>query len=348
MKEIGSEYWNNETVYLSDKRKKDWMEQVVFLSGRTAVDAIAAELAEQKKTIVCLPDYCCESMIAPFIRRGMQVLFYKVGWKPGGLEYAVDFEQSFDVLFILQYFGYENEGVAAIIQKAKELGKIVIEDATHSIFQEKPFAAESDYVFASLRKWCALPGGAFFQKKGKEGAGKPEKTFSEFLRKRREAEKEKERHIQGSRGENIKHFRELFCEAERMLDRDYAGYGLDRESRESLFQIDFERLAEIRRKNAVLLTRQLQGLEGIQTVFPEVKEGDAPLFVPILAEERESLQSYLSSRKIYCPIHWPASHYVPWPGQLYQKELSLVCDQRYGEEEMERIWKTVKEWVLRK
>ena len=63
------------------------------------------------------------------------------------------------------------------------------------------------------------------------------------------------------------------------------------------------------------------------------------MFVPILVDPhiRDDLRSYLINRQIYCPVHWPKSSYHGMCNELYDMELSLVCDQRYNFADMDRM-----------
>jgi hypothetical protein len=45
----------------------------------------------------------------------------------------------------------------------------------------------------------------------------------------------------------------------------------------------------------------------------------------------------LIREQIYCPIHWPKSPYHGDCGELYDRELSLICDQRYDLTDMARM-----------
>ena len=77
----------------------------------------------------------------------------------------------------------------------------------------------------------------------------------------------------------------------------------------------------------------------IKLLNSSVKEDDAPLFVPILvsAKKRENLRKYLIEKNIYCPIHWPKTSLQIMHSDLYDKEISLICDQRYTVSDMDYI-----------
>ena len=87
-------------------------------------------------------------------------------------------------------------------------------------------------------------------------------------------------------------------------------------------------------------------------IFDKLGKEDCPLFFPILLPEdkRDDLRAFLIERKIYCPIHWPLSkkHLIGKREEsLYNQELSLLCEQRYGLEDIEKIVKAVKTFFKR-
>ena len=65
---------------------------------------------------------------------------------------------------------------------------------------------------------------------------------------------------------------------------------------------------------------------------------DCPLFVPIVIakEKRNAIRKKLIDNQIYCPVHWPHPN-AECQSNLYEMELSLVCDQRYNGDDMKRI-----------
>ena len=73
------------------------------------------------------------------------------------------------------------------------------------------------------------------------------------------------------------------------------------------------------------------------------------MFVPILVPDgkRDELRRYLIKHEMYCPVHWPVSMYHKLDKRaeiIYKNELSLVCDQRYTEEDMQRMVETIKDF----
>lgn len=87
--------------------------------------------------------------------------------------------------------------------------------------------------------------------------------------------------------------------------------------------LDIDFIRDKRRSNAEVIINK------IGCMF-ELKEQDCPLFVPIITEKLNMLRKYLIDHQVYCPVHWPRN-------SLGNKELSLICDQRYDIEDMEYI-----------
>ena len=74
-------------------------------------------------------------------------------------------------------------------------------------------------------------------------------------------------------------------------------------------------------------------------------DSDTPIFLPIFMEtkERDGLRKHLIEMGIYCPVHWPKPEGCE--SNIYDLELSLICDQRYGIEDMKRIVSVIKEVI---
>ena len=70
----------------------------------------------------------------------------------------------------------------------------------------------------------------------------------------------------------------------------------------------------------------------------DMNDIDCPLFVPIIIKngKRDYYRKKLIENKIYCPIHWPQPN-EKCESNLYELELSLICDQRYTENDMKKI-----------
>ena len=87
LSEIGSEYWL-EDITSEDLGNED--NGCYVLSGRTAIDVILQDIHKERKVQnVYLPAYCCDSMLQPFMDRGIKIHLYDL-WLGDKLEYDVD------------------------------------------------------------------------------------------------------------------------------------------------------------------------------------------------------------------------------------------------------------------
>lgn len=339
--EIGSEFWKNKKQYFNDN--------VSFcLSGRTALDAIvkdATKTFDIKSAL--LPSYCCHTMIEPFVKNGIAVRFYDVYVN----EYDVltaDIPAPYknEIFYIMKYFGdtdisYTGDG------KDSSGWTVTVEDLTHSCFCTG-YESKADYCFASYRKWFAVDGIAAVWSKHSRLANMFNREFEEYCSIRNDAFEQKTRYMAG---EPIakETYLDTFAKAEDLLSEHYEGCIARPDSIGNLYSfIDtIKDVAQTRRSNAYTLQQGLSDIDGIKCFVNFNNEAKCPLFVPILVEPalRDKLRSYLIQHEIYCPVHWPLSQYhsviSSRAKEVYDSELSLVCDQRYTKTDMALVIETI-------
>lgn len=320
MREIGSEFHRvapdsgNGLIYPRPG-------SLVF-SGRTAIDAVLKQLPDAHTAL--LPSYCCDSMLVPFRAAGIDVSFYKVEWDD---RLKVEVDGDADVLLWCNYFGFENE--------IPSFNGVIIEDITHSMLSDFPSHPQSDYLVASLRKWEPVNCGGYCSVEV-DGTTPPE----EFVNHKTAAMELKAEYLEEPEAEKKQRFLQMFGESNHWLAENYSGLRIDAFSAKYLDHVDLERQQSIRRENARILYKGLSGKA--QFMFP-VENMDCPLFVPILIPNRDKVRTHLTKNEIYCPVHWPRPEGCE--SNIYNQELSLICDQRYGIEDMERIVSTIKEVI---
>ena len=330
MQEIGSEFWDIQTGKQKNKvfpEHTQW-----FLSGRSALKAIIRELGGCHT--VAMPAWCCDSMVKPFIEAGMKVKYYPVYWQNGLVQ---EISMNSDVLFLMDYFGYTSAVPDITTYKG-----ITIRDITHSVFST--LHNDSDYYFGSLRKWCGVWTGGYAWSKSGRTLAAGEDGGDEYVRLRAEAMRLKSDYI-NNRGVSDKNYLKIFGQAEELLEK----IGIVRASdRDVSFaeRLDVDSLISRRRANAELLRSAF----GKWLLFPQMKSTDCPMFVPILVPDgkRDELRRFLIANEIFCPIHWPVSeqHVLDRKSELiYKSELSLVCDQRYSADDMNRMICTIESFM---
>lgn len=329
MREIGSEFWS---VPVQKRDSGLFPESTSwFLSGRSALRAILEDLKGVKDAAI--PSWCCDSMIKPFVDAGVEVHFYPVYWD-GRLRREPDLNR--DVLLDVDYFGRD-----AARSDLSGYGGVVIRDATHSLFS-KP-RDEADYVFGSLRKWCGVWSGGFaWTKDGRRlNTGEFSDDDLKYLELRKEGMREKSRYIET--GDGDKGYLGILGRAEELLENTGIAPAAPRDV-ELARKLDVATIRDVRIRNAKILRDAFRD----RLILPELAPEACPLFAPIFVPDgkRDSLRRRLIERDIYCPVHWPISEYHRLDEKtetLYRSELSLVCDQRYDENDMDRIVETAKE-----
>lgn len=334
MRELGSEFWisDEQLVPVSER------EGLFVLSGRTAIDLILQDiLKHQSVKNVYMPAYCCDSMLAPFLRMNVKVDFYDMFFD-GNLKYEIDADKDADILYVSNYFGYENTLPEDVIRHFKAKGSIILYDRTHSYLMEDEQVA-FDYAFVSLRKWMGVATGAAI-----EGLDAVDLSACPYAEVKIQAMKAKYRYLNGDLSVEKAAFLEAFARFGKLLESDYRNYGMDNLSYALLKSQDLERVRSQRRANAAYLHENLRF-----DFLGELSGKSCPLFVPVICAsyaEREKFRKALVGAQIFCPVHWPKNSLITPEmkvNQLFERELSLLCDQRYGLEEMSFIVKKIKE-----
>ncbi len=342
-KEIGSEYWLTDST---EERAPVWerfsdgelfAEKEFYVSGRSALHGIISDVKKERECRTAyLPSYCCDSMVAPFLDHGMTVEFYSV-IPDSGICSVIDERKKCDVVLTVDYFGYGSE-------RCPLPEAVHIHDVTHSLLSGS-CRNDADYIFGSLRKWGAVAGAGFAAKRKGSFLVHPERgEHRAFLELRRRGYSLKADYILKGEGEKSP-FLDAFSSAEELLDEDYAGYAADADS---LLQAEeIGACAEKRRENAKRLLAALGNLRCVTPIYGEVGEECVPLFVPVLVKDgkRDALRSFLIKNRVYCPVHWP--RHSGLGGELYENELSLICDQRYGPDDMDRTAELITEFEER-
>jgi dTDP-4-amino-4,6-dideoxygalactose transaminase len=351
LSEIGSIFWEADVNSGNYNHFEDDHDSQYFLSGRTALDYIIRDIAAKNVfKSVYMPSYCCRSMIVPFLKNNIKVVFYDVVIdEKNGYKYNIDDGIKCDAVLVIQYFGSICRGAEALAGIYKSYGKNVIEDATHSIFTDAPYNKFSDYVFTSFRKWSGLTAGAAaFKINGDFLIKKPEALNENYITIREKVLSMKKQYMVNNNIDK-KEFLDMHNVNEESLYNDYSDYTISDGIMRSIRTLDIKKIKKQRLSNARYLLRSLKGHDDIRFVINDITENDCPFYVPIYIAngKRDQLKEFLSGKKIYCPSHWPLSeqHLISREARvMYDNSLSLVCDQRYKDEEMEVIASAVNDF----
>ena len=356
-KELGSEFWTGCTPASSVEyglRPQNIYNTYLYtetLSGRTALEYIVEILCGKGQKMAYLPSYCCHTMIEPFLRHGMKVRFYDVQLTNQGLHRALDNSAEYDAILLMDYFGHTDAETLGMAVKEKVKGKTVIYDATHSMYSLID-TSPCDFIYGSYRKWVDINCGfVAWNKEQYKGEVTKNYDYVNYADARARLFDLKADFIKGGKTQKSE-FLPLIDTAETILEGEYHHRLPDDRSKEVLRTTDVEYIIAKRRYNARVLIEAINDLNDgrVRCVNPLLNTFDTPLFVPVMVapEHRNQLRRYLIEHEIYCPVHWPLTEdHEPMAGasQMFASELSLICDQRYDEDDMLRIAATIADYL---
>ncbi|MCR5678128.1 MAG: hypothetical protein K6G13_08875 [Agathobacter sp.] len=276
-----------------------------------------AELRKIKK--IWVPDLLCDSAVNAFKKSNVEILRYTI---TKNLRPDYQFEMAEDEwLLLVDYYGQLTD--EDISYAGKYAGGRVICDETHGFFR-KP--TEPLDTFYSCRKWFGVADGAYLI----TGDGAQ-------LDRVLELDESGER-MSFVLGRYERPASEYFAAAKQNNEifEDEPAKRMSLLTQNLLRAIDYEKVAEQRRTNWDVLDGLLKEKNQLKPIKPEV-----PFMYPFFLDDVEGIREKLAEQKIYIPTLWPnvlaeqSSETIAY--QYAKNILPLPVDQRYTEEEMERI-----------
>lgn len=342
-----------EKLSLAEVNKYGKANTAYTASGREAI-ALALKCLEREHPTVrksCLmPAYMCDTVFFPFEQNDWELLFYHIdeNMKADEQEIQALIEQNRPgLLFIHPYYGVDTwKQMRSFLHVYQDKGLLLMEDRTQSYYLSPPDVM-ADYIIGSLRKWYAIPDGGFLTTnhaiyedilEQKDYFAIERTSFLtskwEYLHGTEEAEEKQQRKEQFLRDNR---------RMEEWLDHTPDVTCLSPISRTILADVDEISCRARRNQNYQILQKSFANRKGIKPVFEKcVEQPDAPLYFPVYITDREEFQSYLQKHDIYAPILWPIGKengdlLSKKEQYIYQHLLAIPMDQRYGEEQMNRI-----------
>ena len=296
-------------------------EAIKLNAGRYALEYI---LKARKYSKVYLPYYICASVLQPFKRLNVAYVFYHINEL---LEPSVELHPSEDeaVLYV-NYFGLKNQVSDNFCFNYHN----TILDHTQAFYSGKGNKFDDKSVqcdtFYSCRKYFGVPDGAYLYTDRRLDDEMPQDESYErmtFLVKR----------IDRSPQEAY----EDFHKNNEVLS-SIGMRGMSRLTETMMRGIDYNTTANRRLRNFQALDKVLRDTNFFKW---EMDDSTVPMVYPYYAEKGEQIRRHLIDNQVFCARYWP--NVLEWckPNDWeYQLAKNLVClpiDQRYGDEEMERI-----------
>ncbi len=321
-------------------------------SGREALRLLLHDAASRGRTRVAFPAYLCPALLEA-LHPDQTATFLPTGAELAPTRDAVgSFLRSGypddAVLVAAPYFGAAWPAeISDAIEGAWAAGVEILEDRSHSLFSEDAHL-EARRGCASLRKWAALPDGGIAFGTAVDGLTPDAEPGGPSAEARREGMEAKARFLDSGEGDKDA-FLAKIAEGEAALEKVAGVRAITAESKERLGGWD---LADLRGKRQANAQRLIQGLRHLTGVDPLVRFGpdDVPLGVPVLCDDRDRVRKGLIAQRIYCPVHWAlpaavAKDRFAHEHGVQDRVLTLVCDQRYGEADMDRTLEALRRLV---
>ena len=308
-----------------------------YSSGRAALYQILYYLKQDKGILrVLLPDYLCSSVQVPVKALGLEFAFYQI-------DESLELEQDNlsklygdnTVILLINYYGLKSlETQIKAIRNIDERA-IIIEDDVQAYYEFLKPLGDVDFKFTSLRKTFAIPDGGLVKTKHNMPVVDKPNTFGQYKAAAALLKSMREGNF------NDKIFLEMFEKGESLIDEEIE-CGMSRIAEKLYYFINDEHVKVRRLNNARYLLEELKKI-GVKPILP-LNEGHVPLFIPIALKNRDQVRKAMFQNEIFCPVHWPLDGLELKRGKIMaETELSLIIDQRYGNNEMNCIINILKE-----
>ena len=303
-----------------------------FLATVNARSAVAILVEALHPGRVWLPSYLCAALLDGVSRRGVPVAWYPVGeaLQPAGLTW-LDEVGAGDVVVVIDYFGFiAPDGLMAA---ARDRGAFLLEDASQALLTSGA-GSNADAVVFSPRKFVGVPDGGILGFRSRTlnrpaMVPPPDDWWCLAL----DAARRRAAFDKGS-GD-----RDWYGPFRRAEDGAPVGpYAMSELSYRLLSgAIDYADVAERRRANYLRLASALTA----SALFPRLPDEVVPLGFPVRLSGRDRVRQALFAHEIFAPTHWQIETFVPSSfvasHALSSRILTLPCDQRYGEADMDLI-----------
>ncbi|GKU26932.1 DegT/DnrJ/EryC1/StrS family aminotransferase [Clostridium folliculivorans] len=337
MKPIGGEFWFQLDEF--NNKNKSETEGTLLSGGQSAIKFILDKINLEKDEVMLLPAYLCPSILQWFNKKRLNIVFYKIN---SDLSIDLDYlrmcvdKNKVKAIFFINYFGfYHNDDTLTQLEKFKNDGIILIEDAVQMLWKEPSKKFIGNFVFNSLRKFVPIDGSIVV------GCSDKLKTeeVDDYLSLMYKARMSKTLYQCFGIGKE-EEFLGIFNSAEECYYKREEYQLIDKQSLDLINRLDIEFIKDRRQENYIYLINELNN-HGVKSLF-QYSDGAIPVGLPILVNNRDVIRKELRRKNIYCPVHWDIrnEYWVKDFTDSYNiadKILTLPIDQRYDKVDMDRL-----------
>ncbi len=292
---------------------------ILLNTGRNALEYILRSIGVIKG--IYIPYYTCEVVLEPLKKLRIPWMFYHTNSR---FEIEDDIcPQKGEYIIANNYFGIKDDYINKL---AKKYGEHLIVDCAQALFA-KPLSGIK--CFYSVRKYVGVADG------GVAYLGSSISSSVKITEK--ECTDEHNSHLLKRKEFGAEAGFADYQENEAKLNNQPIRWMSDT-TRRILEHIDYKKVITRRRKNYVILHNTLRNKNIL--MLPDIDAFICPMVYPFVTRIDQNLRKELINNKIFVAKYWPNVHQLGNYNTEYQmatRVIPIPCDQRYGEEEMNRI-----------
>lgn len=297
---------------------------ILLNTGRNALEYILRSIGDVKG--IYLPYYTCEVVLEPLKRLHIPWSFYHISSE---FEINADITlQDGEYIIVNNYFGIKDAYIQSLAEK---YGDSLIVDCAQALFA-KPIPGIK--CFYSTRKYVGVADGGVAYLGNLPN--RCEVQISEV-----ECTVDHDSHLYKRKQSGAEAGFADYQENEVKLDNQPIRWMSDT-TKQILSHIDYDKVVARRRENYLFLHDALAEKNALK--LPSLDSFACPMVYPFMSTSDRNLRKELIDNKVFVAKYWPnvqqLSNYA-WEYDLTERMVALPIDQRYGEEEMERIIKII-------
>jgi len=344
---IGGEFWYDE-VFTCAERQIDGGKAYFLNGGQASLQVICDYLEDHGIRDILLPAYLCPTIVDSFEQNNLNCGFYRIK-----KDFSIDLEDlksklfNKKAVFFINYFGFlHSKETLDFLTDIRNSGVVLIEDNVQSVLNKNIIG---NFAFNSFRKFVPYDGSYLYSDynldKYIEKYKSVENTRIPLVRQARSLKRD---YICGDlKAETL--YLEKFNLAERAYYTDRAVLG-DSDEQNCIERVDWKKVISVRRWNYNYLSGFIEnsGNDYLEMIFPRSGYRDYPIGLPVYVKnkKRDELRKKLYQHGIFLPVHWDIGkdtrlNQMVESLRISEDILTLIIDQRYGEEDIYRMMKYI-------
>ena len=294
-------------------------EGILLNTGRNALEYILRSIGVIKR--VYLPYYTCEVILEPLKKLQIPWVYYHINTSFEIVEDIIPKDGEY--IIVNNYFGIKDAYIQAL---AGKYGDHLIVDCAQALFA-KPLSVIK--MFYSPRKYVGVADGGVAYLGGTSG------RIVEVKGKECTADHDNHLYVRKQFGAEAGF--EGFRVNETKLDNQPIRW-MSETTKRILDHIDYDKVIARRRANFAFLYAALQ--ENNSLLLPNFDSFVSPMVYPFISKTSRSLRQKLINEKVFVAKYWSnVNQLISYEIEckLADRVVAIPCDQRYGDEEMNRI-----------